>query len=483
VPMFSEPLYASRKGRLIVAATLLAIPLSLFLLLRLAPRLDFLFMSLTFHIVVVSAISTCAVAVAVWSGAVAARARDASLVFLALGCLGLGLAMLGHGLTTPGVAGMPMNLWVARLPDLAIASFAVGLVAALIRPGRGFARTVARHSRLFVIVPGAAMALGLVVIVLNPEVGSGTTPLPGEELGLRVIAGAAGVALAATGALHWRRWRLGGDRVQAALMFASWMGTQALLSLHFGRFWQLSWWDYHALLLAGFGGGVYAILATHVRRKERDAGLASVFRKDALTHIERGYPEALSALVAATEAKDSYTRGHSRRVTELSVTLGQRLGLKADALRKLAWGAELHDIGKIGVPDYVLNKEGRLTPEERALVEQHPVTGWEIARQARSLRELLEVIRSHHERIDGRGYPDGLAGDAIPFAARIVAVADVWDALTSDRSYRPAWPVDRALQIMVAGRGTQFDARCLEEFLDLMQEEGIAQVAAARLIS
>jgi putative nucleotidyltransferase with HDIG domain len=467
----------------VVAASLLAVPLFLFVLLRVAPGLDVLFMSVTFHIVVVSAISTCAVAVAVWSAAVAARARDASLVFLALGCLGLGVAMLGHGLTTPGVAGMPMNLWVVRLPDLAIAAFALGLSAALIRPGRGPARVVARHSRLFVWVPAVLMATGLVVIVLNPDAGSGTKPLPGEEMALKLIAVAAAFALFATGATHWRRWRLGGERVQLALMFASWMGAQAYLSLHFGRFWQLSWWDYHALLLAGFGGAVYAILVTHVRKKEMDAGLASVFQKDALTHIERGYPEALSALVAATEAKDSYTRGHSRRVTELAVTLGQRLGLKADALRKLAWGAELHDIGKIGVPDYVLNKKGRLTPDERALVEQHPVTGWEIARQARSLQELLDVIRSHHERIDGRGYPDGLAGDAIPFAARIVAVADVWDALTSDRSYRPAWRVDRALQIMMEGRDTQFDARCLDEFFDLMREEGLTQPAAARLIS
>jgi putative nucleotidyltransferase with HDIG domain len=378
---------------------------------------------------------------------------------------------------------MPMNMWVVRLPELAIASFAAGLVAALVRPSNPPNQFVARYSWLVVGIPTVVMAAGLVFIVLNPTAGPGATPMPAEELVLNVLAVASGVALVNTGMIHWRRWRLGGGRVQLALVFASWMGVQAELSLHFGRFWQLSWWDYHAVLLAGFGAAVYAVVATYSRMKERDAGLASVFKTDALTHIERGYPEALKALVAATEAKDAYTRGHSRRVTELSVKLGQRLGLPADALRKLAWGAELHDIGKIGIPDAVLNKEGRLTPDERDLVEQHPVIGWEIARQTRSLQDLLDIIRSHHERIDGSGYPDGLAGEDIPMAARIVAVADVWDAVTSTRSYRSAWPVDRALEIMREGRGTQFDARCLDEFLRLLEDEGVPRAHVAHRAS
>jgi putative nucleotidyltransferase with HDIG domain len=474
VPLFVEPLYRSRRRRLLVVMALLIAPSSFFVLLRMIPGLDVLFMSVNFHIVVVSAISGCALLVACWSASVAARAHDGSLVFLALGCFGLGVAMLGHGLTTPGVAGMPMNMWVARLPELAVASFAAGLVAALVRPTNAANQFAARHSWAVVGIPMAAMVAGLIFIVINPAAGPGTTPFPAEEQILNVVAVASAVALANTGLIHWRRWRLGGGRVQLALVFASWMGVQAELSMHFGRFWQLSWWDYHAVLLTGFGAAVYAIVATYSRMKERDAGLDSVFKTDPLAHIERGYPEALKALVAASEAKDSYTRGHSRRVTELSVMLGQRMGLSTDALRKLAWGAELHDIGKIGIRDSVLNKQGRLAPDERALVEQHPVIGWEIARQTRSLQDLLDVIRSHHERVDGTGYPDGLAGDDIPMAARIVAVVDVWDAVTSDRSYRSAWPVQKALEIMVEGRGSQFDARCLDQFLALLEEQGVA---------
>jgi putative nucleotidyltransferase with HDIG domain len=472
MPIFSEPLYSSRPRRLVFVAALLGTPAVLLLLLRLVPQLDLLFMSVSFHLVVVSAIAACALAVAVFAAVAAARAHEPSLVFLALGCLAVGTAMLAHGLTTPGVAGMPVNLWVARLPHLAIAGFAVGLAAALIRPGLAPVRFVGAHPWASILVPGGVMVACVAAIYVSPTSGLGSRALPAESVAFDVLALCSGATLVIAGAIHWRRWRLGGDKVQLALLFAAWMAVQAELSLHFGRFWQLSWWDYHALLLVGFGAAVYAVVVASLRAREHRNDLEAVFRKDLLSHIERGYPEALQALVAATEARDSYTRGHSRRVTELSVSLGQRLGLRTDALRRLAWGAELHDIGKIGVPDFILNKEGPLTPEERALIEQHPVIGWEIARQARSLGVVLEVIRSHHERIDGRGYPDGLSGDAIPMSARIVAVADVWDALTSTRSYRPAWPSDRALDLMSEGRGTQFDAQCLDAFISVMAERG-----------
>jgi hypothetical protein len=472
MPIFTQPLFESRGRRVVVAVgALLATPLLLLLLLRVAPQLDLAFSSITFHLIVVSAIAACALGVAIFAALSAGRAHDASLVFLALGCLAVGAGMLGHGLVTPGIAGTPPNLWVARLPEIALAAFAISLVAALIRPGVAPARFVAAHPWMSTLVPATLIGLGVSAIVVDPTIGVGATPLPGEATAANIIALSAATALVVTGVVHWRRWRLGGDRVQLALVFASWMAAQSELSLHFGRPWQLSWWDYHALLLVGFGGAVYAVVVQSLRAREKRVDLEFIFREDVLSHIERGYPEALRALVAATEARDSYTRGHSRRVTQLSVALGQRLGLKPDALRRLAWGAELHDMGKIGVPDYILNKEGPLTPHERELIEQHPVIGWEIAREARSLKDLLDVIRWHHERIDGTGYPDGLRGDAIPFAARIVAVADVWDALTSTRSYRPAWPADRARAIMMEGRGTQFDERCFDQFLPLIDQE------------
>ena len=469
MPILRKPLYSSRGGRAAVAvAGLTGTPVVLLLLLRLSPRLDVLFMSPTFHVIVVSGVAACALGVAILAAIAAARAGDASLVYLSLGCLGVGGAMLGHGLTTPGIGDMPMNMWVIRLPDIGLAAFAAFLALALIAP-RGDGRSkVAKHAWAATMLPTLALGAGVAWIVVNPTTGWGGRPLPREDLAFDILALCAGMALVAIGLLHWRRWRLGGDKVQLALVFASWMAAQSELSLHFGRLWQLSWWDYHALLLMGFGGAVYAIVVSSTRARERRLDLQTIYRKDVLAHIERGYPEALQALVAATEARDAYTSGHSRRVTELAVKVGQRMGLRSDALRRLAWGTELHDIGKIGVPDGILNKPGALTAEERAVVEQHPVVGWDIARRARSLETVLEVIRWHHERVDGRGYPDGLAGNDIPLSARIVAVVDVWDALTSARSYRPAFKSEQALEIMREGRGTQFDPRCLDAFLETL---------------
>jgi HD-GYP domain-containing protein (c-di-GMP phosphodiesterase class II) len=144
------------------------------------------------------------------------------------------------------------------------------------------------------------------------------------------------------------------------------------------------------------------------------------------------------------------------------------LGLGPDRLRGLTQGALLHDVGKIGVPDHILNKPGALTPEEREWIEQHPMAGWEMAVRVPSLREVLVVVRHHHERWDGGGYPDRLAGEDIALAARIAAVADVWDALTSDRAYRPAWEEDRALTLIMDERGEQFDPGCVDAFLQVL---------------
>jgi HD-GYP domain-containing protein (c-di-GMP phosphodiesterase class II) len=455
------------KGLGVVAAGLVGIPVALFVGLRIAPGLDLLYESVNFHLIVVGGIAACAAGVAIFAAFAAGRSQDPSLVVLALGCLFLAAGMLGHGLTTPGVAGMPMNMWVIRFPTLAIAGFAACQVGALLDPRRSFLQAAARHPWLSLGLPAAALGGLLIAVVAAPEAGIGSHPVAGEEAITNALRIATVVALLDAAIIHWKRWRLGGDRIQLALVLASLLAAEAELSLHFGRLWRLSWWDYHALLFVGFGITVYVIVAGYVKATGKNA-LGSVYSRDDLEHIARGYPEALTALVAATEARDRHTYGHSRRVAELSFRIGQQMNLSSDALRRLVWGAELHDIGKIGIPDYILNKEGPLTADECVLVEQHPAIGWDIARRTRSLGEVLDVVRHHHERIDGAGYPDGLAGDEISLAARIVAVADVWDALTSDRSYRPAWSHDAALGIMREGSGTQFAPECVDALVTVV---------------
>jgi putative nucleotidyltransferase with HDIG domain len=468
---------ASSTMSVAAVGSLLTAPVALFLMLRLYPPLDVLFESATFHVLVVSLIALCALGVALPAAAAARRSGRPTPVFLALGCLAVGIFMVAHGLTTPGVAGRPMNMWVARFPVLAILVFAACQGAAVLRPDRALPRFVERHVMGALTLPAAVMAAGATAAILWPAAGYGARPVPGEEAITWLVMGASAALLIGVGALHWRRWRLSKDPVQVALLAACWLCAEALVSLKLGPLWHLSWWDYHALLLTGFGATVFAVLAGYRRTRAAHETLGGLALAEPLELISRSYPESLEVLAAAVEAKHPYTQGHSARVAELAVRVAQRLGLGSERLRAIAAGALLHDIGKIGVPDAILNKPGPLDREERNRIEEHTGAGWQIARKAQSLGGALDVIRHHHERVDGSGYPDGLPGHAISVEAKIVSVVDVWDALTSERSYRPAWAPEQALEIMEEGRGSQFDPRCLDALLAVLEESGTLPLA------
>ena len=182
---------------------------------------------------------------------------------------------------------------------------------------------------------------------------------------------------------------------------------------------------------------------------------------DSLDSAER----VIYALAVAVEARDAYTERHTERVAENSRRLGLRIGLHPDELERLYRGGLLHDIGKIGVPDTILQKPGPLDADEQRIMQQHPVTGERIASPLHSAAGYLSVIRHHHERWDGKGYPDGLAGEEIPLLARITAVCDSYDALTSDRPYRRGRPPAEALSVLEDGAGRQWDAELVAEFV------------------
>jgi putative nucleotidyltransferase with HDIG domain len=189
------------------------------------------------------------------------------------------------------------------------------------------------------------------------------------------------------------------------------------------------------------------------------------------------YEQMIAALAGAIEARDAYTYGHSRQVTRYAVRLAQELGLSADDIERIHYAGLLHDIGKIGVPDDVLLKPGPLSSQEAAQMRAHPEIGIRILEQIRGLRDILPIIAAHHERIDGTGYPHGLRGDDIPLGARILAVADAFEALTADRAYRPALSPEQALQILQEGRGTHWDAQVVDVFVRLMQRERLWEQA------
>jgi putative nucleotidyltransferase with HDIG domain len=184
--------------------------------------------------------------------------------------------------------------------------------------------------------------------------------------------------------------------------------------------------------------------------------MASVAAAEAQT--EAAYTGAIRALAAALDARDPYTAGHSERVSVLSVAIGRGLNLPDEELEVLRLGALLHDIGKIGVPDDVLRKRGQLTGSEYDTIKMHPVLGARILRSVPFLAPHIPIVELHHERPDGRGYPHGLHDQDIPLAARIVHVADAYDAMTSARAYRAAMPARDALRELWRCAGTQFHA-------------------------
>jgi len=176
----------------------------------------------------------------------------------------------------------------------------------------------------------------------------------------------------------------------------------------------------------------------------------------------------LESLATALEARDDYTRGHSQRVCDLSVMIGSKLGLLSDALEELRIGTILHDIGKIGVPDAILNKPGRLTNEEFEFMRTHPVIGYEICRPLMLSDGVLMIIRNHHEKLDGSGYPDGLKGGELPLSLRIVCVADAFDAMSSRRPYRGVMDMSNVMGELSKGAGVQFDSVVVEALKELL---------------
>jgi len=184
--------------------------------------------------------------------------------------------------------------------------------------------------------------------------------------------------------------------------------------------------------------------------------------------LERTFVTTVEALANALEANDEYTSTHARWISDLSLRVGRELGLAEDALKQLELGALLHDIGKIGVPSTILLKPGRLSSAERAIIEMHPVLGERIIAPIDRLQEVRVVVRHCHERWDGRGYPDGLAGENIPLESRIIFVCDAYHAMTTDRPYRKRLSHPEAMRRLRAGAGSQFDPRVVEVCLKVL---------------
>lgn len=189
---------------------------------------------------------------------------------------------------------------------------------------------------------------------------------------------------------------------------------------------------------------------------------------DTYEKLERAYLDSIQTLRYTVEAKDPYTRGHSDRVSAYSVLLGKYLGLSETDLRTLEVGGLFHDIGKIGIPDSILLKESKLTDDEYSEIKNHPSIGAHILCNASIFQDIIPIVKHHHERFDGKGYPGKLKGEEIPYLARVTAVADTFDAMTSKRTYRNALPLDVVTEEIADCSGTQFDPEIAKVFLDIL---------------
>jgi len=202
---------------------------------------------------------------------------------------------------------------------------------------------------------------------------------------------------------------------------------------------------------------------SHLRDKDPPLDIARLLEK---THFE-----TIMAFSEALEARDEYTAGHSRRVMEYSKGIGQRMKMDKQDIEDLKRSALLHDIGKIGIPDTILKKQTKLTDEEYAVIKSHPETGASILKYIKSFTHLVPAVYHHHERFDGDGYPNGIKGTAIPLHARIIAIADTFDAMTSSRSYRKkALSFRVALSELERNKGLQFDPDIADIFIEILEE-------------
>ena len=182
--------------------------------------------------------------------------------------------------------------------------------------------------------------------------------------------------------------------------------------------------------------------------------------------LELAYQTTLEGWARALELKDKETEGHSHRVTDLTIEVAEKFDFDENAIRYVYYGALLHDIGKMGIPDEILNKPGELTSEERAIINQHPIYAFEMLKDIEYLQQAISIPYSHHENWDGTGYPQGLQGEEIPLPARIFSVVDNWDALTSDRPYRNAWKKEKVLNYIKEQSGKKFDPQVVEIFVN-----------------
>ncbi len=426
------------------------------------------------HFYIVSAISLLAAVVA---GALALTTVQIGLyrvLFMCLGFMSMGAIFAVHGLTTPGI--LVPNLF-ARFAGSAVAASAyLSLAAPAVFFAAAYAPGMSRLERRLPFWPAGWLVLFVTLgLVVYGAIAIKTWMLAQLPLSIPPYSTALAIGsillffLAAV--RQARAYRVTRLESQAGLVVAFVLLAEAAAAMVLFPVWSWGWWYYHLLMLAAVALAVRALMIERARGKSFRSIVEAARQLQVSVAAEEFDVEAVAALVAAVEVKDRETQGHNRRVAELCVNVGRELGMTAPEVRVLARSGLLHDVGKLGIPDAILQKHGPLSAPEWAVMKTHPEIGLRILQRCGHFKRELLAVLYHHERMDGSGYPHGLAGEAIPIEARIVAVADMYDVLTSDRPYRKARSQTEARAIIQSENGTHLDPRIVVALLKTFGEK------------
>jgi HD-GYP domain-containing protein (c-di-GMP phosphodiesterase class II) len=434
------------------------------------------------HFLIVTAVSLLAFVLAALLAIAAVQIAQYRVLFFCLGFMAMGGIFAVHGLDTPGI------LKGGQAARYAGAVVGISAYLSLFVPALFFAAsytplTAAFERRLpfspagwLIVLLGTALAIYGVLSVASTEL---IASLPFGVRPYSTVMGATTIVL-----LLFSAWRQAGSYLvarlllQGVLVLSFILLTEAQVIMMLGQVWRISWWEYHVLMLLSVGIAVWSLTAQRAKGLTFRAVMEATLELEVKVGAELEHAESIAALAAAVEAKDENTKGHNTRVAELAVRIGRAMELPTDTLRTLARAGLLHDVGKIGIPDAILNKPGPLDPDEWTAIKRHPALGHEILQRVASLRREADIVIAHHERLDGSGYPRGLCGEQIPLEARILAVADTYDVLSSDRPYRKAFDNERAVRILREESGTHLWEPAVRALLRSLGERVDGQAAA-----
>jgi putative nucleotidyltransferase with HDIG domain len=444
----------SGAGRLYVGPAAIALALLVLAGLLASPQLDASIVVPVPHFWIVSAVALLAFLVALMLAVSAVQLQHYKLLLLAIGFMAMAGFFSVHGLATPGILVRDTDGYGAATNSVVGVAGFMSIVVPAVFFAVAYLKLLALYERrlpfwpagaLVLVVVAALVLFGVFAFINSDAVAD--TPITSKPV-IYLVATVAVFCLLYASLQQFRSYRVSRLRLQGSLALAFPLLACALLAQLVTDPWTLAWWEYHLLMLIAVTLAFVALLRERRRGRSYRTILEAALDLQVKAQIELEQVAEISALAAAIEAKDRDTRGHTIRVAELTVGIARELGMPAPMLRYLARAGLLHDIGKLHIPDAILLKPGPLDDDEWKVMKTHPELGLDILQRMGKFERESEVVLSHHERIDGSGYPQGLKGDAIPLGARILAVADTYDVLVSDRPYRKARTRDEAQRIL-----------------------------------